>query len=98
AIELDAHLVRERPPSVVIRTPWRTARIREVVRVVLRLHHVQHLHTSRLAHLDDEQVRQILLTDDAERRRRLVDVHADIAQRVDELDHREKSDWSLEMT
>ena len=57
AIELHAHLKRERVSGVVVRRRRRRARVRDVVRVILRLEHVHHVRTERLRRLYDERVR-----------------------------------------
>ncbi len=90
AVELHAHLVGERPTGVVVRATRRAAGIGEVVRVVLRLHHVEDLPARGLRRLDHERAGRIVLSRDGERPRRLVDVNADVAERVHELDRREE--------
>src|SRR5687768_1789967 len=84
-VELDSHLIRERPPGVVIRRNGRTARILEVVRVILRLEHVEHVRPEGLRRLHDVGSSGVALAAYVEGRRGAVDRHADLDQRVDEL-------------
>jgi hypothetical protein len=58
AIELDAHLVSERPAGVVVGTP-RNAALVHVVGVILRLEHVEHVRASGLRRLHDVRARGI---------------------------------------
>src|SRR6185503_6442652 len=88
AIELHAHRVGERPTGVVVRPLRRTARIREIVRVILRLHHVEDLSARRLRRLDHERTGRIVFAVHREIRGRPLDRHANVAQRVHELDRR----------
>src|SRR4029077_16842142 len=53
AVELHAHLIGQRPAGNVIRRGWGGAGIRKIVRVVLRLEHVEHVGTKRLGTLHD---------------------------------------------
>src|SRR5204863_9176116 len=53
SIELYSHLIRQRPPRVVVGTRGRTARIWDVVGMILRLKHVEHVRAERLRALHD---------------------------------------------
>ena len=55
AIELHAHLEGERPAGVVVGRHRRPARIRDVVGVLLRLEHVEHVRPERLRRLHHER-------------------------------------------
>jgi hypothetical protein len=58
AIELDAHLERQRVSGVVVRPRWRRAGIRDVIRMILRLEHVHHVRTKCLRALHDQRARR----------------------------------------
>ena len=85
AVELDPHRVGDVVAGDVVRRARRAARIRDVVRVILRLEHVHHMGAERLRRLDDERSGGILLPADGERRRGAVRDDARLDQRVDEL-------------
>src|SRR5688572_18280124 len=67
AIELDAHLIGERPPGVVVRRNRRPARILEVVWMVLRLEHVERVRAERLRRPYHVRSGGIILTARSER-------------------------------
>src|SRR5690242_18064793 len=85
AVELHTHLIGERPTGVVVRALRRAARVREVIRVILRLEHVEHVGPEGLRRLHDERAGRIRLSVDREWTRRAENRDADVAQRVDEL-------------
>ena len=62
AVVLDAHLHRQRPAGIVVRRCRRRAREREVVRVILRLEHVEHVRTERLRRLHHVRAGEVLLS------------------------------------
>ena len=84
-VELDPHRERQRVPGRIIGRGRRTARIRNVVRMILRLEHVHHVRPERLGRFHDERVRRIRLAVHGERRRRAQDRDAGLDERVDEL-------------
>src|SRR6187200_1681172 len=85
AIELHAHLKCERPPGVIVRRRWRSPGRRNVVGVVLRLEHVEHVWSKRLRGLHDERARRVALVASLERGGRAMDRHSRLEQRFDEL-------------
>ena len=85
AIELQAHLERERPAGAVVGRNRRTAGILEVVRVILRLEHVEQVRAERLRALEDVGAGGILLARHRERRRRAMRGEAALDHDVDEL-------------
>ena len=85
AIEGDTHLVRQRVASIVVRPFRRTARIREVVRVILWLEHVEHVGPERLRRVHDIRARRIRLAAHGEVLRRAIHRDAHVPQRVHEL-------------
>ena len=64
AIELDAHLIGQRPAGVVVGAGRRPAGIRDVVRMILRLEHVEHVRAERLRRLHDVRAGRIGLARD----------------------------------
>jgi hypothetical protein len=85
AIELHAHLERERPAGVVVRRRRRRAGVRNDVRMILRLEHVEHVRPERLRGADHEGTRRVARPIDAERLARALDSYPILQQRVDEL-------------
>ena len=85
AIELDAHLPRQRPAGVVVRRGRRRARVGEVVRMLLLFEHVEHVRTKRLSALHHVGSLRVPGAGDREVRARSVDVHTTVEQRVDEF-------------
>src|SRR6185503_1065239 len=73
AIELDAHRVCERVTGRVVWRRWRPARVRDVVRMILRLEHVEDVRPESLRRLYDERVGRIALAVHRERGRRTMD-------------------------
>ncbi len=83
---VDAHLPGQRPPGHVVGRDRRAARIREVVRVVLRLEHVEHVRPERLVRLHDVRARRIAVGADAHLGGGLAHLDARLDERVHELD------------
>jgi hypothetical protein len=54
AIELHTHLKRERPPGTVVGRRRRSTRVRDVIGMILRLEHVEHVRPERLRSLHHE--------------------------------------------
>ena len=90
AIELDAHLERQRPARIVVRRGRRRARVGNDVRMILRLEHVEHVRPERLRGHHDERARWIALVRDVEVTRRAKDVDANCPESVHELCRRRK--------
>jgi hypothetical protein len=67
AIELHPHLERQRVPGVVIGRPGRPARVQQIVGIVLRLEHVEHVGPERLRGLHNVGAGRIRLARDGER-------------------------------
>ncbi|MNQ42812.1 hypothetical protein D3C85_565210 [compost metagenome] len=86
AVELDPHLQRQRIAGGVIGQGGRTARILQVVRVVLRLEHVQHVRAIGLGRLHHIGTCRIGLAADGEGARGAIHVHARLDQAVEEGD------------
>src|SRR5688500_16147500 len=82
AIELHSHLVGERPAGVVIRWGRRSAGIWNVVRMYLRLEHVEDVRTECLRRSHDERVRRIASAGDSEWRGRAMDDYSCLDQGV----------------
>ena len=55
-VELDAHLIGEGPAGNVIGGNRRSARVSEIVGMVLRLEHIHHVGTERLRRLDHQRI------------------------------------------
>ena len=85
AIELHAHLHGERPAGDVVGALGRAAGIGEIVGVILRLEHVQHVRAEGLVAFHHEAARGIILAGDGEGRCGLVNGDAVLQQRVDEF-------------
>ncbi len=85
SIEAHSHLERERVARRIIRWRRRAARIRNVVRMILRLEHVHHMRPERLRGLHDIGVRRIRFAAHGERCRGTVNRDARLHQRVHEL-------------
>ena len=85
AIEVDAHLEGEGPAGGVIGPVGRAAGIGEVVGVVLRLEHVEHLRAECLRGEDDVGAGGIVLAVDVEVGAGLLDLDAGLHEAVDEL-------------
>ena len=85
-IELDAHLVRQRPAGVVVRRSWWRAGIRDDVGMILRLEHVNHVRPKRLRGQHDERSRCVALVRNLEVARGPMDGHVHFAERVHEFD------------
>src|SRR6185436_6225102 len=90
AIELHAHLKCERPPGVVVRRRWRSTGRRNVVGMVLRLEHVEHMWSKRLRGLHDERARRVALVASLESGGRVMDRNSCLEQRLDELRRRQE--------
>ena len=86
AIELHAHLERQRPAGVVVRRHRRPARVGDVVRVLLRLEHVEHVRAERLRRLHHERPGGIALPLHREAARGAMHGDAGLEQRAGELD------------
>ena len=85
SVEPDPHLQRERPARIVIRRGWRRTRIGEIVRMILRLEHVENLRAKRLRGLHDERTCRVCPPAGAKLRRRPMHRHAVPYQRIHEL-------------
>ena len=59
AVELHAHLEGERPAGAVVGRNRRAARVLEVVRMILRLEHVEHVRAKCLRRLHDERAGRV---------------------------------------
>src|SRR5436305_15164039 len=70
AIELNAHLISKSPSGIVVGRRGRSTRVWNVVRVILRLKHVQDVRPECLSSLNDERVGRVALALNAERRGR----------------------------
>ena len=88
AIEIHAHLVRQRIAGDVVRRLGRAAGEFGIVRMILRLEHVDHVRAIGLRGLHDVRPRRIALAAGRERRGRAVDIDAVLDQRVEERDRR----------
>ena len=88
AVDLDAHLIGQRPARAVVRAGRRAARIGNVVGMVLRLEHVEHVGPECLRGLDDVGAGRVVLARHGERGRRAMNRHAGLDERVDELGRR----------
>src|SRR6185503_16774279 len=60
-VEDDSHLESQRPSCAVVRRRRWTTRIGNIVRVVLRFKHVEHVRSKGLGRLDDIWARRITL-------------------------------------
>ena len=88
AIERHAHLVGERVAGVVVWALRRPTRIREIIRMILRLEHVEYVRTERLVALHHVRSGGILLAGHAERSRRSIHDDTHVQQRIHELRRR----------
>ena len=61
AVELNPHLIRQRPSGTVVRSNRRPTRKPEVVRIILRLKHVQQMRAEGLRRLEHNRTLRILL-------------------------------------
>src|SRR5439155_25795092 len=84
AIKLDTHRVRNVVAGPIVRRSWRSARIRDVVRMILRLEHVQQVRAERLRALHDVRTSRILLARPGGWRSRTVDDAAGLGGDVEE--------------
>ena len=89
-VELHSHLIGERPACVVVRRSRRAAGIRDVVRVVLRLEHVEDVRPKRLRRLHHVGACRVVFPAHFERHRGALDGDSGLDQRVDELRRGEK--------
>ena len=85
AVEVDAHLEGEGPAGGVIGPVGRAAGVGEVVGVVLRLEHVEHLRAEGLRGENDVGARGIVLAVDVKGSAGLLDFDAGLHEAVDEL-------------
>ena len=90
AVEPHAHLEGQRIAGHVVRANRRPARIREVVRIVLRLEAVHEVRAERLRGLHDEGARRIRPAAELKWPGGPQDRHAVLDQRVGEFDRGEK--------
>ena len=85
AIKLHAHLQRQRPTCAVIRRRGRPAGKSEIVRVKLRLKHIQHMRAKCLRSFHNIRLRRILLAVDRKTAGRAMHGNACFNKRVDEF-------------
>ncbi len=85
-VELDPHLVGQCPAGVVVWRNRRAARILQIVRMILRLEHIQNVRAKCLCGHDDVGTGRIALAAGLEIRGRSMDGHPGLDQRIDEFD------------
>jgi hypothetical protein len=86
--DVDAHLVRQRPASDVIRRLRRTVRVQTQFRVDLRCEQIFHVRRKRLAAADHEGAGPVLLAGRPKGSGRALDLHAAQPQGVHQLERR----------
>src|SRR6185503_2988893 len=83
-VELYLHLHRQRPARDVIGRDRRTAGILEVVRMILRLEHVENVRAVGLVAGHEERTGRVWLPGDLERAGGTMNLHTIFEERVDE--------------